>query len=94
MSYTQTNETVFAPRSSSFWQTLQSRFHNWKTRRKVIALADMDDRLLNDIGVTYDDIIWASKLPLNVNAALEMDRVARTRRRKTNQNWYVPTPVR
>lgn len=61
-------------------QWLRSRLHNWRIRRKVHSLAEMDDRILQDIGITREDIYWASRLPLTENAAFEMDRIARLRR--------------
>ena len=56
---------------------------NWKIRRKVRALIDHDDHTLNDIGVRRDEIIWAGKLPLTVNAAVALnDRASRRRVRE------------
>ncbi len=53
---------------------------NWNTRRKVRALADQDDRILDDIGVQRDEIRWAGQLPLTINAAIALhDRSARRR---------------
>ncbi len=37
----------------------------------------LNDHILNDIGVTHEDVIWASKLPLSKNAAKELHRVSR-----------------
>jgi len=37
----------------------------------------LDDQLLEDIGVTRDDVLWANKLPLKENAALELRNIAR-----------------
>ena len=39
----------------------------------------LDDQLLEDIGVTRDDVLWANKLPLTENAALELRNIARTK---------------
>ncbi|MEM7213933.1 MAG: DUF1127 domain-containing protein [Pseudomonadota bacterium] len=41
-------------------------------------LLALDDRSLADIGVTRDQVIWASKLPLSVNAALEIKALKAT----------------
>ncbi|MEM9277940.1 MAG: DUF1127 domain-containing protein [Pseudomonadota bacterium] len=35
-------------------------------------LLSLDDRSLADIGVTREDVMWASNLPLSTNAALEL----------------------
>ena len=40
----------------------------------------VDDQMLKDIGVTRDEVRRASDLPLSVNAALELEAVARSRR--------------
>ncbi len=53
---------------------------NWKVRRRVRALADQDDHILEDIGVTRGEVAWASRLPLTVNAAIALnDRASRRR---------------
>ena len=53
---------------------------NWFIRRKVRALGDQDDHILNDIGVRRDEILWAARLPLTVNAAIALhDRSCRRR---------------
>ena len=95
MSYSETTQSItFAPHNSSFWQKLYTHYHNWQIRRKIRAMSELDDRMLDDIGVTYDDVVWASKLPLNINAAFEMDRISKRRRRQARQTWYASTPVR
>lgn len=59
---------------------------NWNTRRKVRALADQDDRMLDDIGVQRDEIRWAGKLPLTINAAIALNDRATRRRSRNNSN--------
>lgn len=54
---------------------------NWRARRAVARLDLLDDRMLQDIGLTREDLRWASGLPLSVNAALAMDQHARSRER-------------
>lgn len=53
---------------------------NWKARRAVQRLAEFDDHLLADIGVTCLDVHWAAGLPLTVNAAMALEERARLRR--------------
>jgi uncharacterized protein YjiS (DUF1127 family) len=62
--------------SSIFHRLIQ----NWFARRSVSQLDRLDDYLLRDIGVTREDVRWASNLPLSMNAAAELDERA-TRRR-------------
>ena len=67
--------------------TLSAIYRNWKARRQVKKLQDRDDRILDDIGVTRDEIAWASHLPLSANAADELDRVAYRRRKEEQLKW-------
>ena len=46
--------------------------------RRLVAL---DDAALKDIGVTRNDVIWASQLPLSQNASLELEKIARQPKR-------------
>lgn len=39
----------------------------------------LDDRILDDMGVTREDVLWANKLPLRQNAALELRKRSRTK---------------
>ncbi|CAN5225734.1 hypothetical protein BH10PSE7_BH10PSE7_05280 [soil metagenome] len=56
-------------------------FRNWQSRRRVASLQELDDYLLDDIGVTREDIKWASATPLNENATLLLeDRASRRQR--------------
>ena len=61
-----------------------------ETRRKQVTnrlafknLLTLEANILQDIGVTREDVIWASKLPLSINAALELEKIARASRRQT-----------
>ena len=55
-------------------------WRNFKARRQVRRLADLDDHTLEDIGVTRTEIAWAARLPLSVNAAVLMYQRAAARR--------------
>ena len=72
---------------TDFWQSLALRlrqFSNYLARRRQLrqdrdafnAMLSLDDVLLKDIGVTRDNVRWASKLPLEVNAADELRRLS------------------
>jgi hypothetical protein len=57
------------------------------TRRQQVTdrlafknLLTLEANILQDIGVTKEDVIWASKLPLSKNAALELEKIARANR--------------
>ena len=63
--------------------------HNWLVRRKVRALADNDDQILDDIGIRRDEITWAVRLPLTVNAAIALqDRSCKRRQREGFRGAY------
>ena len=48
----------------------------WRLRR----MQRLDDRMLDDIGVTREELEWAIGLPLRVNATLVLHARARRRR--------------
>lgn len=52
---------------------LTSLIDNWRARRAVRRLEQLDDQLLRDIGVSRGDVAWAGHLPLSVNAALMLE---------------------
>ncbi len=60
-------------------------YRNWKARRAVARLDQLDDFLLHDIGVSREDIFAASHLPLSVNAALALDEATRNHLRQAAQ---------
>jgi uncharacterized protein YjiS (DUF1127 family) len=53
---------------------------NWKAKRRIVALGNFDDYMLQDIGITRDEVEWAAGLPLTVNAAVALEERAFRRR--------------
>jgi uncharacterized protein YjiS (DUF1127 family) len=53
---------------------------NWRNRRKLYRLGDLDDHLLADIGIERGEIEEALRLPLTLNPLYELDRRAHLRR--------------
>jgi len=53
---------------------------NWKAKRRIVALGNFDDYMLQDIGITRDEVQWAVGLPLTVNAAIALEERAFRRR--------------
>ncbi|KAB2849877.1 MAG: DUF1127 domain-containing protein [Hyphomicrobiaceae bacterium] len=51
-------------------------FSNWKARRALKQLRDLDDRMLKDIGVTRIDLEQALALPWSENPALHLERTS------------------
>lgn len=55
---------------------------HFANRRRFNRLLDLEDTILDDIGVTRTDVLIASRLPLQRNAALELRRISLERRRQ------------
>ncbi len=53
---------------------LSKLWSNWKARRDIRRLQQLDDHMLCDIGLRRSDIFWASHQPLDVNAALVLEQ--------------------
>ncbi|OJA05796.1 hypothetical protein [Halomonas sp. QHL1] len=49
-------------------------------RRHILPLLDCDDQLLRDMGHSREDILWASQLPLRVDAIQALE--ARQKKRQ------------
>jgi uncharacterized protein YjiS (DUF1127 family) len=64
-------------------------YRNWKARRAVAKLGQLDDYLLYDIGVSREDIFIASHLPLTLNAALALDEESRKHVHRSAQKLSV-----
>ena len=77
-----TDCTIQQIRPAAAGFSLATLLRNWRARSKVRALHDLDDRMLADIGVRRDEVIWASHLPLTANAALQLEEAAFRRRKK------------
>ena len=50
-------------------------------RAAFMNLVYLDDRTLDDIGVTREGVLWAASLPMKINAALALRERAQMRRR-------------
>ena len=60
---------------------LRKAIRHWRRRRQFRRLLDLDDHMLDDLGVTRAEVIDASYWPLSVNAAVELHRISLERRR-------------
>lgn len=56
--------------------------HAWRRRRQYRTLLDFDDRMLDDMGVTREEVYRHAGLPLYRNAAIELSHAAWTRRNR------------
>jgi uncharacterized protein YjiS (DUF1127 family) len=53
---------------------------NRTTRRAFMNTLRLDEKMLDDIGVTREEVEWAASLPLRVNASHALYTIARRRR--------------
>ncbi|MXQ08146.1 DUF1127 domain-containing protein [Alphaproteobacteria bacterium GH1-50] len=60
---------------------LRDRTQARRRRQRFLRLLDMDDHMLDDMGVTRAEVVEASYLPLSANAATELYRMSLERRR-------------
>ena len=56
-------------------------FRNWRVRRQMAALAKCDDKLLQELGIIRDEVLWATRLPLSQNSQLALEECAFMRAR-------------
>jgi uncharacterized protein YjiS (DUF1127 family) len=63
---------------------IRSASQAWRARRKLSRLLDMDDHMLNDVGVCREDVRWALDLPFSYDPGLELQRRAL---RNRAQGW-------
>lgn len=83
-----------------FWRLLAPLLHLselsltnwqfWRRRQRFAALADYDEPMLADMGLTKDDIAHGRRLPLSVNAAVVMRRQAARQRRLAREAALKP----
>ena len=45
---------------------------NWRKRRQLHQLEQLDDHVLMDIGLTRDDLVRVQRVPLGVDPVLEL----------------------
>jgi len=55
---------------------------NWFRRRRLRRVDDLDDHILQDIGISRDDLRAALRLPLSVDPVWEVQRQSRARGRR------------
>lgn len=52
----------------------------WKTRRRIVKMTDLDDRILDDIGLARGDLYAVLDQPFSQNPAFELQRIAQRNR--------------
>lgn len=63
--------------STRHW--IEKKYNQRINRQAFNYLLTLDDNLLKDIGVTRQDVQWASQLPLEEDAATKIEQIARRR---------------
>lgn len=58
------------------------KLRSWQAKRKLRRLETLDDYLLNDIGLTRDDLRYGLKLPADVDPIDELQRIREVRMRR------------
>jgi uncharacterized protein YjiS (DUF1127 family) len=56
-------------------------FRNWRARSEMAKLANCDDQILRDLGISRDEVRWAARLPLSQNPRLALEGCAFMRAR-------------
>ncbi|WP_373503556.1 DUF1127 domain-containing protein [Aestuariivirga sp.] len=70
-------------RDSAFvFPKLRRLFRSWVAKKKLKRLEQLDDYMLNDIGLTRDDLRYVTRLPYDVDPIEEMTRLRDARMRK------------
>jgi uncharacterized protein YjiS (DUF1127 family) len=75
--------TAPAGARSTVFATLARFYRTWRTRRRLVKMTDLDDHILDDIGVSRSDIHTVLDLPFSYNPALELQQIAQRNR----ANW-------
>ena len=68
--------------AESIGTSLFNLFRNWQARRQMAALAKCDDKLLQELGILRDEVLWAMRLPLSQTSQLALEACAFMRARQ------------
>lgn len=72
-------KTTLAQLFKAITQFFATRYNRRIDRQAFKNVLTLDDRTLKDIGVTRQDVKWASHLPLSEDAAIRLEQIARRR---------------
>jgi uncharacterized protein YjiS (DUF1127 family) len=72
--------------ASSGTGRLVRMWKNWRARQRVRRLTELDDVILDDIGINREDVYWAGQLSLGYDAVAELQRL---RRRNRSNFWRI-----
>jgi len=78
-SISSTAAAKFKKISKSITQFFVIRYNRRIDRQAFENVLTLDDRALKDIGLTREDVMWASRLPLSQDAAMRLQQISRRR---------------
>lgn len=81
-----TIRTAIGQKLGTIVSNWEIRRQNKISRRAFQSMLTLEDHILHDIGVTRYDVLWANKLPLSQNAAIELNKISKKQRRTTPQD--------
>lgn len=69
----------------------QKRRNLKESRAAFMHMVYLDDQILDDVGVTSEEVRWAASLPLEENAALALREMAKERKSRDRTARGTPT---
>ena len=72
--------------TSQPFAVLRRLFSNWRKRSRLRDLEHLDDRALNDIGLSRADVMAVLGQPVSVDPVWELERRARLRHSQTRHS--------
>ena len=72
---------------ASFGAALSRFYRSLRTRRRVARMTDLDESVLDDIGVTRTDLYDVLDMPFSQNPSLELERRAQLNRAKWRRGY-------
>lgn len=69
---------------------VRRRASDLRRRLAFQRVVHLDDRMLDDIGLTREEVSWANGLPLHMNASHEAHTAARLRRERERRRPHQP----
>src|SRR5690606_5363974 len=70
---------------SGFVARRRARASEREARERILNLATLDDRMLDDIGISRAEVFTAAELPVEMNASMELRRMAAERRSRESR---------
>ena len=82
-------KSLFLGAAQHFSDYLKTRKQQQIDRDAFNHLLSLDETMLKDIGLRRDDVLWATKLPLSINAALELEKTRLSKQSFNNENSII-----